>query len=398
MEKETGINFASKQELAEFLRAEIDQSIKGAGAQKSKDELRAEMEMFGDVFAKFVNKPIPTKGLHKFKTEGMQDAVTASHVKNFIMGQILPQCAQTNEVMVKHAEAVKAMSIGTLADGGYLAPSAFREEVMYLYADYSKFRKTVQEIPMDGAKLDWPVVTGGPTMYWPGENTAITDSKPALALIPLVASLGGALVYLPRQLVASSRIDVMGLLTLLMAECFSAGEIAVFTNGTGSAQPKGFRHTDYSTIPSVAQAGANLVANDMLALQYKVAEKYRRNGVYQFTSTIEALLMKLVDSTTTRPIWTPSIQDGTPATIYGKPYIINDQIPVNLGTGTNESEVWFGSWKQGYVVGDMEQMGVESSTQAGATFAAHQLAVKAVEFVDGRVGIPTAIAKLTAVK
>lgn len=384
----------SKQELAEFLRAEIDAAMKPATEKAiDRETLQKELQVFGDAWA---GKALPVAGSHRFKSQALNDPKTHSHIKNFLVGQITPTNLQTAKIQAGHAEAVKAMSIGTGADGGYLVPDSFREEVGFLAAQYNTFQGVCQVVPMESSTTNWPIATDGPATYWPGENTAITDGKPTIAQVALTANIHGALVYLPRQLAFSTKIDVIALLAELFAEKFAYGREAAFTGGNGTSKPTGFRDAGYTDIPTDAIASTALAWTDLKALMYLVAAKFRARGTFVLNSTAESLIMGMVDGND-RPLWMPSIGDDKPATILGKPYVINDSIPSNLGAGTNKTQIWFGYWKHGYIVGEQQAMIVESTTEGGDTFAKHQLAVKGVEFVDGCVGVQTAIASLTGV-
>lgn len=77
--------------------------------------------------------------------------------------------------------------------------------------------------------------------------------------------------------------------------------------------------------------------------------------------------------------------------------IEQNDIPTNLGAGTDESEVFFGDLSH-YLIGDREEMGVEFTTTGAGAFEYHQVAFKCWERIDGRVGLTGAFVELTGVK
>ena len=94
------------------------------------------------------------------------------------------------------------------------------------------------------------------------------------------------------------------------------------------------------------------------------------------------------------------IGDGlndAPATILGRPVLEQNDIPTNLGAGTDESEVFLGDLSY-YLIGDRQSMETETSTEAGDAFVNHQLWMKVVERLDGQLSQTEAFHLLTGVK
>ena len=109
-----------------------------------------------------------------------------------------------------------------------------------------------------------------------------------------------------------------------------------------------------------------------------------------------AKLVRLLKDLNNRYLWTDGLNEA-PATILGRPVLEQNDIPVDLGGGSDESEIWFGDLSY-YLIGDRQTMEVESTTQGAGTFEYHQVAMKLIERVDGKLGQTDAFNKLTAVK
>jgi len=57
------------------------------------------------------------------------------------------------------------------------------------------------------------------------------------------------------------------------------------------------------------------------------------------------------------------------------------QIPINLGTGTNETEIYFGNWQE-LVVGQWAGIEILPSKEAGDAFAKNQTWIRIITDVD----------------
>jgi HK97 family phage major capsid protein len=79
----------------------------------------------------------------------------------------------------------------------------------------------------------------------------------------------------------------------------------------------------------------------------------------------------------------------------GRPIYVVDEIPANLGTGTNATELWFGVFKN-YYIGDRGTLSVDYGTQ-GTDFAADKISLRVTKRVAGIPVLSESFAKLTGV-
>jgi HK97 family phage major capsid protein len=179
----------------------------------------------------------------------------------------------------------------------------------------------------------------------------------------------------------------------MFAKKFAAEEDLKFMTGAGTTEPTGLRTY---TVTDTPQAAASLVGDDLIALFYSLPVQYRRNAVWLMHNSIIKLVRQLKSVIDGRYIWTDGLADA-PATILGRPVLEQNDIPIDLGTGTDESEIWFGDLSY-YLLGDRQTMEVETTTQGAGTFEKHQVAIKLIERIDGQLGLTDAFAKLSAVK
>lgn len=286
----------------------------------------------------------------------------------------------------------KALSEGTSADGGYLVPNEFKAAILTKRDAAAVIRPRASVFPMTRDKMDVPSEGNAVTLYWAGENAALTESNPTFGNTTLNTNKLTGLGKMSRELFADSAVNLMDFLASMYGRKFALEEDKKFMTGTGTGEPKGIRQY---TLSSTAQAGANLVGDDIIKLFYSLASQYRTNAAWVMHNSIIRLVRLLKDSQN-RYLWTDGFQEA-PATIMGRPVLEQNDIPTNLGAGTNESEIFFGDLAY-YLIGDRQEMTIESTTEGAGTFENHQVAVKVIERVDGQLGLTDPFVKLTAVK
>jgi len=286
----------------------------------------------------------------------------------------------------------KALSEGTDADGGYLVPKEFRAVVIEKLLKEAVIRPRATVIPMSRDKMDLPAEATSVTTYWKAENAVLVESNPTFDSLTLNTNKLTGLSKMSRELFADSAVNIMDYLTSLWARKFAQAEDAGFMAGAGTTEPTGIRTY---TLPSIPQAGASLKADDLIDLFYALPSQYRRNAVWIMNNSIFPTVRKLIDLSG-RYLWTDGLTDA-PASILGRPVLEQNDIPTNLGTGLDESEVFFGDLSY-YVIGDRESMSVETTTQGAGAFEYHQVAMKMWERLDGQLTLPESFYLLSGVK
>lgn len=292
----------------------------------------------------------------------------------------------------------KDLSISTDANGGYLVPTDFYNELVEKKYKVAYLRRYATVVPMGSDKLEVQTEGNDVSVNWTTELAAITQSDPTFGQVILSVNLLAGLSRMSRQLLADAGINegIAELVIRKFANKLGRSEDTSFMTGSGSGQPKGIRQ--YTISQTVAQAGANLASTDLVNLLHTLPEQYRPNATFILHDSILKLVRNL-RSTDGKFLFedTWDAADGRVGTLFGRPVITQNDIPVNLGGGTNESEIYFGDVSY-YYVGDRQQMGAEISTQEGSSFAQHRAAVKVTERLDGQLTITESFAKMTAVK
>lgn len=295
-------------------------------------------------------------------------------------------------VVQNDVAVAKELSEGVGSEGGFLVPTEFRAEVVRKLVKDAVIRPRATVIPMARDKMDVPAESGGVSVFWAGESISLTESNPSFAQVNLNTNKLTGLSKMSRELFADAAISVVDYITGLFGRALAAEEDKKFMTGTGTGEPKGIRQY---TLVSQAQAAASLTADDLIKLFYLLPVQYRARAVWIIHNS-RIQLIRLLKDTQGRFLWTDGLSDA-PATILGRPVLEQNDIPTNLGVGTNESEIFFGDLSY-YLIGDRQTMEVESTTQGAGTFEKHQVALKLIERIDGQLGITEDFVKMTAVK
>jgi HK97 family phage major capsid protein len=160
-----------------------------------------------------------------------------------------------------------------------------------------------------------------------------------------------------------------------------------FTNADGSSKPQGI--VTGSTLGHTATAAAALERADFVKLMYSVNAAYRSQGSFMFSSDVEEALMLLPHgSTDERPLWAPSFREGSPDTVLGRPYYINDDMDE---VAASKKPILFGDMSK-FIVRLVGQPVIRFSSEYG--WANNVLSWEGTWYGDSRILDNTAIKHL----
>lgn len=128
-------------------------------------------------------------------------------------------------------------------------------------------------------------------------------------------------IALAYELIQDSVVNLEAFIVDLLADRFARGINRDITNGTGVEQPQGI----VTAAKQVALSGEGIMYDDLIALRKAIKSGYHGNASYMMNTVTECDLMLMKDGND-RPLWLPSMRDGAPATILGKPVVINDDM------------------------------------------------------------------------
>jgi len=274
------------------------------------------------------------------------------------------------------------------SSGGYLVPAqAIPELIEMLRTEAVIFQMGATLLDnLTGSPVELPKQTGGATAYWVGENTALTPSDAALGQLQLTPKSVGALVKLSNRLLRLSNPSAEAMVRADVARVISLAIDLAALRGTGAdGQPTGIANT--SGINTKA-FGTNTPNFDyFFDMEYELAVDNALRGKlgFVFHPCVKRSLSKLKVaqfSGDTGGEYIIRPMDANALTNYiGYPFAMTTQIPINLGTGTNETEIYFGNWQE-LVVGQWAGIEILPSKEAGDAFAKNQTWIRIITDVD----------------
>jgi HK97 family phage major capsid protein len=255
-----------------------------------------------------------------------------------------------------------AMSIGTAADGGYLAPIEWDRSITEALQTESPIRANSETITISGQGFSRLYATGAPGSGWVGE-TAARPQTTTPQFTPLEFRTGElyANPAITQMALDDAAIDLEQWLANSVRSEFSRQENIAFLSGDGVNKPNGLlTYVDggandalhpLGPIEAVVTAGnlaAGAASDDFLTLIYDLPAERSSNAKFFMNRAFEAAIRKFKDLNGNY-IWQPRLTDAEPSSLMGYP-IVN--IPGLAVTGANAVVALFGNMRATYLVVD----------------------------------------------
>ena len=250
----------------------------------------------------------------------------------------------------------RAQSVGTQSAGGYTIPGLFYDKLETAMKAYGGMRQASTVISTEtGATLPMPTendVTNVGAIL--GENSQVSEVDIAFGVVNI-----GAFMYTSKsilvslQLLQDSAFDLNSYLAQRLAERIGRAQNTHFTVGTGTTQPFGI--VTQATSGTVGATGetTSIIYDDLVNLFHSVDPAYRDNAKWMFADATLQAIKKLKD-TQGHPLWQPNVQAGQPDLLLGKPFVINQDMPV---MAANAKSVLFGALDK-YFIRDVADISI----------------------------------------
>lgn len=306
----------------------------------------------------------------KTDEKGIADLANKSF-HGFIRG-IKPSDLSPEERALYNEALRRGQVVGTDSAGGYLTPENFSTEIIKTMKYYGGM--------MEAAKI-LNTNEGNPFHMTTRDATSMKAVLIAEATAASTASLTfgrktlDAFKYttnvftVSNELIQDSIVSAEQEIIEVSGEMFGRGFNEAFTTADGSSKPLGLIAglAALGSSAGIGKTGLSTTAityADLVDLKYSVNKAYQGNAKWMFNYLTEGIVRKLVDSTG-QPIWTMgNIQNASPDTILGNPYIINDDMASPAAAAT---PIAFGDFKKAYTIRMVKGVGLRRLTELYAT-------------------------------
>jgi HK97 family phage major capsid protein len=293
--------------------------------------------------------------------------------------------AYAHALFTSNEVALKALSEGENADGGYTVPQDFYQTLLAEIMEQNVMRSLVTVVPMKTNVLTLTMIDHGPEVYWTAEGATKTTTTADFSQPTITAYKLAAIIYLTDELIDDSAFDLTTVLVRRFAEKLAEAEEKAIIAGTGTSQPTGIFVA--STVSTLTCSG-NLSFDNIINLIYDLPVKFRRNARF-IVHPNNVRELRLLKDSQGRYLWADPVSAGQPATIHGYPVIESYWAP--------ENEIAFGDYKEAYWLGDRQRMTVKITNDTETTFTQDKTAIRVVERIGGTVVFPNAIRVLTSI-
>lgn len=340
------------------------------------DELTAKIERLekAEKMAAESSKPIKASTNGKVHATPKAPDVKGAQVARMVMaigatgGNDPRRAAEYAEQTFGDKDVAMALNTTQSASGGTLVPQAFMPEMIELLRPFSIMRGLVSRvIPLPNGNLSIPKLTGGATSHYVEENADGVVSEQTTGDVQLSAKKLMTIVPVSNELIAYSGINggIESMIVDDMSRAQGTRQDVAYIRGDGASNtPKGLRNLAsvanvIAAVDSVSPTPAQ-VASDLakLLLALLNANVSMIQPGYLMSPTTFVYLSNLLDGNGNKVY--PEMANGMLG-IY--PCKWTNNIPANLGAGTNESEIGLTDFAD-CVIGDSLDLSIDVSKEA----------------------------------
>jgi len=285
----------------------------------------------------------------------------------------------------------KAMSEGVAAQGGYLVRPQVERQIVIAREFDNVMRGLCSSLNVTSNAIQLDQIGLTTTAGWVEELLEKPEGT-GMTLATITASVftAAGLATISNQLLADSNPAVDSLVTADLAKRLVALEETAFLNGSGTGQPLGVLNT-----PGIgATALATTPILDLLdALLDSIAKVETAHGAPSAILMHPRTWTRILKARDTQGAYyidpTGGPQDprtgqrGPVKTLWGYPVLTTNRMPTNKGTGTNESRIIVGDFREALI---LDRQGITVDESAHVYFTTNQTVFRA----EQRVGFTAA--------
>ena len=287
---------------------------------------------------------------------GVQDASAREHKSAF------DDYVRSGEVAGLRALEMKAMSIASNPDGGYLVPPELETEIGQRLANISPIRGLASVRAISSTVYKKPFMVTGPGSGWVGESDPRTQTaSPVLDALSFPAMELYAQPAATATLLEDSSVNLDQWLAGEVDQVFAEQEGLAFVTGDGVNKPKGF--VAYATVANASWSWGNIgyiasgatgafaasnPSDVLVDLIYALRAGYRQNATFVMNRKTQSAVRKFKD-TTGNYLWQPPAVPGGKSSLIGFSLADAEDMP---DIAANALSIAFGDFRRGYLIVD----------------------------------------------
>lgn len=273
---------------------------------------------------------------------------------------------------------------GSDGSGGYLVPDTYDDRLVQALKQKNVLRQIATVIPTT-QKLTIPVSLGGENASWMPENEPYTFCEAEFGEIEIDAYKLGSSILVSDELLEDCGVDLKKYIEEAFAHRIGNAEESAFIRGDGNGKPLGIIHQ--ASIGKVTDEKGKISADDLVDMEFSLAEPYRKNAVWVMSNDAYCRLGQLRHYRG-NPIWSNGLEEEKPTKLFGYPvYICNHMDDVTPGS----IPVMFGDFSY-YWIGDRGKRVIKRLVERYADHG--QVAFITTERIDAKLVLPEAVKML----
>jgi HK97 family phage major capsid protein/HK97 family phage prohead protease len=289
----------------------------------------------------------------------------------------------------------KTLVVGTPAAGGYTVAPEYRADIIKKLTELNPIRQISSVTTTGTNKVYWPVLASDAEGSWVSEVASRTEDEPTFSQVSIDIFEHGLIVPISRQLLEDSVVDMAGLLAERIAVGFAKAESTAFLTGSGTGEPSGL----LDALASIAGDNDSAdILDDIVDAFYALPSAYAARGSWLMNRPTMAAIRKASDLAANKgPIWSDSLQAGTPPMLLGAPVYEAPGLDTHGATasGAAGASVLFGDFASAFRIIDRVGLDVMRDDFTGAAngivkFHARKRVGSAVVLPEALVAIKTA--------
>jgi len=218
------------------------------------------------------------------------------------------------------------LKIGTDTEGGFLVPEEFERTLIQALEEENVVRQ-IAKVISTGSDRKIPVVATKGAASWVDEEGAIPESDDSFGQYNLSAFKLATMIKVSDELLADSVFDIESYIAQAFAGRIGTKEEEAFLTGDGAGKPTGiFADTGGAQLGVTTASTTAITLDELMDLFYSLKSPYRRKASFLLHDATVKAIRKLKDSTG-QYLWQPSIKEGTPDVILGRPLITSSYVP-----------------------------------------------------------------------